>query len=147
MVLGKSVAEILELFGHNGLQVLWPDLKEPNRYRGFSEFDLIEVCYAEGYAALPIPMCPVFHPPGHPDRAVTVFNEEQTLERVNKYMDGNIGIISGWLSADIKHACAWDGFSVFDPQEPRIYTFDDPPEVHKIMIETFYLIDPLAEGR
>jgi hypothetical protein len=143
MVLGRSFQDIIPYFGHDGLKVLWPEAQGIHKYRGFSEWELIEVCYAVGYACLPIPMCPAHYPPNHKEKAIAIFNEDQTLERVNRWMDGNIGIIKGYRSADLPHACAWDGSLVYDPAEPRTYSFNDPPDVDKIMIDTFYVIESL----
>lgn len=152
MVLDKTYDEIIGLLGHDGTEVIFPELnvktsREPqtNSLRGFTEWEMVELLLQQGQAAIPIVAAPAIVPPGRPDIAKVLFTEDQVLERLSKHMQGNVGIICGWIAADRKHACAWDGEKVYDPKEPRIYGFDDAPDTERIAIETFYRVLPIDQ--
>ena len=63
MVLDMPLADIFDEIGHDGSQIIWPDLPEPMCRRGFHPQELIDVCLARGYAATRIELSPV-----HDDR-------------------------------------------------------------------------------
>ena len=50
MALDMLVADVMREIGHDGGQVLWPDMPEPMCRRGFHPQELIDVCRAHGYA-------------------------------------------------------------------------------------------------
>lgn len=157
MVFDRSYDEIIGMLGHDGMEVMFPALNETaskvnltepvtNSLRGFAEWEMVEVCLRLGYAAIPIVGSPAYYPPGHNEMAKVPFDHEHILKRLDRYMNGNPGIICGWVAADRRHTCAWDGEKVYDPKEPRIYGFDEEPDAEQIAIETFYLILPIEES-
>ena len=51
MVLDLPLADIFDEIGHDGSQIVWPDLPEPMCRRGFHPQELIHLCLNHGYAA------------------------------------------------------------------------------------------------
>lgn len=93
--------EILEFCGHDGSEILWPDLQEPQRRRGFSLHEMIDFCISQlvypveinadtGYGEEPC-----FH----------LENEEFRLEH---YMTTSPGVLVGISLGGKNHAVAWD---------------------------------------
>lgn len=144
MVLGRSFDEIIKTIGHDGLFKQWPHLDEPFCYKGFGEPEMIEAAYRLGYAAIPIVLNYNITPWSRQDLQMNMFTTDEAEVRANEYMDGNLGIISGYVTPQKMHACAWDGCQVYDPMEPRIYSFDESG-IEKISVATFYLIEKICK--
>ena len=59
MVLDLPLAAIFEEIGHDGSQIMRPDLPEPTCRRGFHPQELIHVCLSHGHAATRVELFPV----------------------------------------------------------------------------------------
>ncbi len=110
MVLDLHPDVVEECIGHNGSEIIFPELRDPARRRGFHVQEIIDCAHAYGYAVTPIEGLPISTPNGTDEYEVK-FRED----RFGYYLKGNIGIITGrtrvWA-----HAVAWDGDRVFDPR-------------------------------
>ena len=54
MAMGIPVADIFAALGHDGSEVLWPDLPEPTCQRGFHVQELIRLAVKCGWSVTPI---------------------------------------------------------------------------------------------
>ena len=59
MVLDLPLSAIFDEIGHDGSQIIWPDLPEPTCRRGFHPQELIHVCLNHGHAATRVELYPV----------------------------------------------------------------------------------------
>ncbi len=110
MVLDKHPDVIEECIGHDGSEIIFPELRDPARRRGFHVQEIIDCAHVYGYAVTPIEALPISTPDG-----TLEYEIKFCKGRFKSYLKGNIGIITGrtrlW-----GHAVAWDGVYVFDPR-------------------------------
>jgi hypothetical protein len=132
MVLGVPVSHLLEWTGHDGSEVLFPDLPEPAHRRGHHIQELIEVCLWLGYSVTPIELFPqiaatpqrtgglVF--PDHRAEVVIFGNSpEVNWRRFNLTISSGRGVITG-MGHNCGHAVAYDCGTIYDP-DGRQYEF------------------------
>jgi hypothetical protein len=100
MATGLDPAKIIEFIGHTGEEKVWPDLPEPNCYRGFHLAEL-------QLALLNFGFIPVFLPRAMFSQSVstTAYYGHIDLER----LEMNCVLFAG------NHAVAYNGISVYDP--------------------------------
>ncbi len=58
IALDMPVAKLIEDIGHDGGQIIWPDLNDPMRRRGFHSQELVEAVHTRGYHCTPIEISP-----------------------------------------------------------------------------------------
>jgi len=116
MALDMLVADVIHEIGHDGGQVLWPDMPEPMCRRGFHPQELIDVCRAHGYAVT----CIELFPGSIPQIGQSEFRwltREQAWPRFTRVVQNTTGVIEGTTLPNRKgHAVAYDHGHVFDPQ-------------------------------
>ena len=54
MALHTPVAELIEGIGHDGSEIIWPDLPDPMCRRGFHSQELVDECLKRGHSCTPI---------------------------------------------------------------------------------------------
>lgn len=139
MVMNKHPDVLAEYIGHDGSEIVFPDLKDPARRRGFHVQEIIDCASVYGYAVTPIEALPVSTPDGEREYPVP-FMDLGNEVRFRMYLDSHIGIIVGrtrlW-----GHAVAWDGSQVYDPRG-HITSLDDC----KIDISTFWCFDKIISN-
>lgn len=113
MVLSKSVEEIIDNIGHDGSEVCWPELPEPKCRRCFNMQEIIDVAILQGYSLTPIDALPSNGPALGHERLT--YSEEVASLRINSYLKGFGGIITGKLPTNMSHAVAWSKEFVYDP--------------------------------
>lgn len=120
MCLGKPVAEILEIIGHNGLEILWPELESPRCFRGFYDQEIVDACLVLGFSCTQVEATCEVSPDGVRTRTI------DRREKLRDYLKIFDGIITGHSKQMVGHAVAWDSKRqlVFDPKGFRI-TFSD----------------------
>jgi len=132
MVLDKPIAEIIAKLGHDGSEILYPDLGEPLKRRSFSIQEIIDIVLVfYGYALVPIDACP--HSGPTEDRTTAVYKIDAARARFLYYLEMR-GIMIGVNRNRIRHAVAWD------PDTSRIY---DPNGtiygIDKLMVESLWI--------
>lgn len=129
MILEVNQQVLIDEIGHDGSEILWPDLKEPFCRRGFHMQEIIDCAWRRGYVILEISAKPVCIPYyGAPLRVIPM-----PEERFLQYVRNNKGILAGQLDG-VGHACAWDGDLVYDPRG-HIYSEDGCP----MIVSDFYM--------
>lgn len=110
MVLDKPYEELIKVLGHDGSDILWPNLQEPYRRRAFIEpeiqflfwhYDMVLVDYVPNVAYRSTASCIAKH---------LKFNIDQMLKDYD-------GILLGEFRLGVKHAVAWNHEEgiIYDP--------------------------------
>ena len=126
MACGASFSMFIEMIGHNGDA---RPFKDTTKRRGFNLQECIDVAWQLGFATTAIDKIPaLMHTLGSTD-IVKVYSDEAGLARFMHYLSSTKqGVLEGMrhrLDGSLAgHACAWDGFLVFDPSH-RVYKFED----------------------
>lgn len=110
MALDLPVQYVIEQVGHDGSAIVW-DLPEPHCRRGFHPQELIRVAWNHGFSVTPFEGYPQLKSGETP---ITIYN----TKIVEEVMRGTPGVLIGH-----RHAVAWDGESIFDPNG-QIYSSD-----------------------
>ncbi len=129
MVMGVAVEELIAKVGHDGSEIIHPDLKGPAQRKGFHTQEIIDIALARGFAVTPIEPRPVQTVYGD-DEFVLQFDEN----RFHNHLKCCDGILCG-KARTYWHAVAWnhEEGKIYDPQG-RIYPLDDC----KINIQIFW---------
>jgi hypothetical protein len=113
MALDIPLADVLHDVGHDGSQIVWPQLPEPMCRRGFHPQELIDVCLARGYAATRIELAPAMTTvTGGPE--LHLFPDERAWTRFIQAIQNSLGVIEG-VGFRSGHAVAYDHGHIFDP--------------------------------
>ncbi len=139
MVLGKDYDFVIKEIGHDGSEVIHPELPPPGCFKGFHIQELIEVAIEHSYAVTPIEALPVQTATGD-DEHIVEFSQYCSHETRLAYHFERCenGVILGKLRK-YWHAVAWDGENVFDPRG-QIYPRSDC----KINVATLWRFDFLV---
>ena len=109
-IVEEPVEDVFDYIGHNGSQILWPDLEEPMCRRSFHIQEMYAYCLSKNYAVTTFT----------PKFGTSVLNADPFIE-CNKWMDDLLshyfGVMTGTSSQGNLHALAWDGTRFMDPQE------------------------------
>lgn len=118
MAMNISPAELVKEIGHDGGAIIFPELPEPGKRRGFHMQEIIDVAIKKGYAITPIEPLPASTPDG-----LKVYTVNFGVKRFQNHLDNGRGIITG-MRRKWRHAVYWDGKWVEDPAG-KTYPIDD----------------------
>lgn len=135
MVLDKTTNELIEAVGHNGSQIIFPELPEPAKRRGFHIQEFIPMILKSGFAMTTIEVLPYSTPDGKHEFPIDFPNYE---ERFWNLMSNSIGILTG-LRTRWRHAVAWNGKRIYDPIG-SVYGHHD---TQNFRIDVFYRFDKI----
>lgn len=114
MVLDVAVEALIIQLGHDGSQILWPDLPEPYRRRGFHIQEMIDFSWHLGYTVTQFEALPVSQ--GRADvQPIAIPMRWAPSERLKSVMSVCNGVITGETLRGQPHAVAWDKNSCLDP--------------------------------
>jgi hypothetical protein len=108
MVTGKPLEELIAKIGHDGSEIIWPELPEPQRRRSFHLQELVDVAFPTTVIeAEPISQ-------SAEDKQFTPFKDH--FSRLQNYMKTYDGVIIGMFGRN-PHAAAWDHVNqlIYDP--------------------------------
>lgn len=134
MVLGTTVQELEEIIGHDGSEIINPELKPPGDRKGFHMQEIIDAANNLGYAVTVIDARPIQTATGRDKFEINFPNFKSAEDRFRHYLDNNIGILCGIAPSGYWHGVAWDGKNVYDPQG-RVYSLSDI----KIKVQLFWV--------
>ena len=129
MVLDINREKLIEIIGHDGGEIVFPDQPEPMKRQGFHIQEIIDIAYDMCYEVTAIEVMPSSTSDGKNNFDIEIADHH---ERLMCHMRGNPGIITG-RSRKMHHAVAWDGYKVYDPVG-KIYPFNDI----KMGIQVYY---------
>lgn len=110
MVLNVEEQEIIDYIGHDGSEIIFPNLKEPECRRGFHIQELIDFTLSKDKSVIEIegqcvqgPMISEKH-----TYFLNTICGKHPVDRINDYMNQYSGILYGWLIKPNVHAVVWD---------------------------------------
>lgn len=115
MVLNLRVEKLLEQLGHDGSEVLWPDLRDPFRRRGHHIEEIQYVAWRMGAFFVPFVPRWEYNPDAAPDRRFVAYDRAEACRQVMWRTDG---IMVGQYKRGSPHAVAWDSKErlIYDPE-------------------------------
>jgi hypothetical protein len=117
MALGVPVEQLIREVGHDGSEIIFPDLPEPMRRRGFHSQELIEAAWKRGFACTPIQLMPVVQGPH--DYVVQFGSGNWT--RFTGFIDTTFGVLEG-RGRRCNHAVHYRYGKVWDP-DGHVYAY------------------------
>jgi len=134
MVLGVSVEWLIEKIGHDGSEVWWPRLPDPQSRRGFHIQELIDIAFTCGFAVTPFEAWPV----SRGETCIPVPLRIPAEQRIYSIATGRPGVATGVNGKGVPHAIAWDGSKVLDCAG-RITRLED------FGLQVFWAVSPKAK--
>jgi len=108
MVLEISLSEMLGRIGHNGDEIIWPHLPEPQRRRAFHIQECAAVAFSLGFGVMEFQFGPTLTPDGK-----SVYDVPVNVN-IRELMSVSNGVLMG-RGRQHGHAVGWDGKHVHDP--------------------------------
>ncbi len=130
MALDITLAEVLAGVGHDGSAIAWPQLDDPERRRAFHIQEMIFLAHRLGYSVTPFEVLPNLLPGCRGGLGLNTVIIEYDFESVIR---GSSGILTGEGKWGYRHAVAWSGKEVYDPNGTNY-------PIEEFAIETFWLI-------
>lgn len=113
MVLDCSVDELIEEIGHDGMDVVWPQLIPPLCFQGHHIQEIIDCFVARGFGLMLVER-ECFQAPAEDVSPLQTF--EHFEERFLHHVEGKEAIMVGrHKQKQCGHAWAWDGERCYDP--------------------------------
>jgi hypothetical protein len=138
MAMDEDVETLERIIGHDGSEIIHPELKSPGNRKGFHWQEIIDAALVLNYAVVPIEARPIQTATGTDSHEVKFGDFETPEERLLAYLDNTKGVLTGIAPSGYWHAVAWDGEQVYDPQG-RVYSLSDI----KIGIQIYWLFIPI----
>lgn len=134
MIMDVPIADVIERIGHDGSEIVFPDLPFPGCYAGFDIQEIIDVALHFGWSVTGVESRPHVTNDGKQTREL--FSEEKVVARMGKYFDLFSGVVVGKSAGRWWHNVAWDHESQtwYDPAGP-ILPRENPP----IKIAVFHI--------
>ena len=144
MALDIPVADLLVAVGHDGSEIVFPNLPEPLCRRSFHVQELIQVALLRGLAVTPIELFPVLQPTEVGPFHKTVLYTDNNWRRFEATIQISRGVIDG-TGARLGHMVAYDHGRIFDPRGP-VYDYSRLAcEAHQFYTRCAWRIDPIGE--
>lgn len=121
MLLDCKPENIINSLGHDGCEIWWPELEAPWSYRGVHMQEILDVVELVGKTLVCYQLMPMSVPIGDGLEQKTIYTPQQAMMRFTNA----VRLSEGLLITD-RHACAWDGKKVYDPNG-RIADISDYP--------------------
>jgi hypothetical protein len=125
MALDISTDTFHELAGHNGSQVIFPKLPEPQCRRGFHIVEAVIIAMSQGFSCTPVELMPLIASsplPGYERGTFPVFLGPDATEETNwtiftSLIRGSQGVIECRIANNGSyHAIAFEDGVIFDPE-------------------------------
>jgi hypothetical protein len=103
---------LIKQIGHDGSEILYPDLKDPERRRSFHHQEIIQVALRNDFTVTPlIPNYTLFPGKGENHRLDISVSDDILFELMSRYS----GVLVGETYSGLRHAVAWDRHIILDP--------------------------------
>ena len=117
MVTGLTIHDFIKYIGHDGSDIVFPDLPSPLCRKGFTTAEIIDAAMSLGWSVTNIECYPVATPDGVHTR--DVYSENKIKSRMEHYFKHYSGVAIGErLDGRYWHCVAWDKDRWFDPSGP-----------------------------
>jgi hypothetical protein len=113
MVMEVSVEYLIDKLGHDGSEIIFPTLPEPECRKSFNIQELIILALDFGYSFTPIVKQYTVFPRGEeaPYRNDLSLSDEHLFELMSRFS----GVLTGTTYSGLRHAVAWDRHMILDP--------------------------------
>jgi hypothetical protein len=108
MVLDRKVQAIVDQIGHDGSEIIFPNLKDPQARRSFHIQEVLIACLKLGFRFMAVHRQLVITP----DRLQKFSWLEPAYD---EFLSTHIGVLTGVSSSGKRHSVAWDGHEIYDP--------------------------------
>ena len=115
MALDISVNDLIRAVGHDGGEIIFPDLPEPANRHGHSIHELIWAAIDMGYAVTPISVYPAIKPAPDSMREYAIGTEIGNWRRFRTHVYGSVGVIECYGPKG-NHVIAYDHGRIYDPR-------------------------------
>jgi hypothetical protein len=115
MALDCPVVDLMLALGHDGSEIIYPDLPEPSNRHGHNIYELIQVALDMGYAVTPVPLKPAIVPACDRTREFVIGNEKENSMRFVRNLLTSRGIIECYGPRG-PHVVAYDNGVICDPE-------------------------------
>lgn len=116
MVLGVTPKDIIDWCGHDGSEIIWPELEDPMKRRAFCLQEMVDFSVLQ----MRYPVIVQVDASYGPQASDTLFNpfHEGWHERVSRYLETD-AVLLGLTKSGKHHAVAWDASQgvVLDPSK------------------------------
>lgn len=133
MVLDIDFDRFIGLIGHDGSEIIRPQLPEPLCRKGFHIIECIYACYDVGYSVTPFDAIPCGIVNNH---VLDLWDKNEGLMRLFKVIMHEQGVITGYTSENRPHAVAWDSTHIYNPASDYVSLLD----LNNYKIETFWCV-------
>ena len=124
MVFDCSIESMFRRIGHDGSEIIFPELRDPACRKGFHMQEIIDVALIWNYTMTPIELAPVQTPDGKNEFEITKFHLFKSPQlRYEYYVKKTRGLIEG-IASKFWHTVAYDRGKVYDSRG-RIYGIKD----------------------
>jgi hypothetical protein len=122
MILDIKPETLIKEIGHDGSEIIWPQLTGHVAQKGFHIQEILDCFWRRGFTLTQIVAYPCSLPYGDTIdlKPHILWNNDFAKERFKRIIHDREGIILGRISIGQMHACAWDGENIYDPRG-RIY--------------------------
>lgn len=125
IVCDVPVSVFIDMVGHDGSEIIWPELPEPFKRRSFNVQEMIDPCLNMGLAPIRIETYPHSYPRIDLEKGYKLDGRQRLTHYVGKYD----GVMIGEFIRGKPHAAAWNH------AEQRIYNTNNLVT----MLENFHL--------
>jgi len=115
MALAVPVTDLIGTVGHDGGEIIFPDLPEPTNRHGHSIYELIWAAIDMGYAVTPVPVYPGIKPAPDSTCEHAIGTEIRNWQRFRRHLHGSAGVIECYGPKG-NHVVAYDHGRIFDPR-------------------------------
>ena len=120
MTLETPVQQIIDEIGHDGSQIVYPDLPEPMCHRGFHSQELIHIAWQHGFNVTPFELFPSIRPAmGQYDSIIVEYVDN--WHRFISLIKNEMGILEG-TGRRCRHAVHFRRGEIRDPDGHQ-YTY------------------------
>lgn len=126
MCFGIEVERLMSYVGHDGSEIIWPELLEPYCRRGYHIQEMVEVGLMRDYTVLAIETAPVLVIETEPHlKPVTV----ELLKPIKYYLKKFDGVILGVWPNGNRHSVAYSKGMCYDPNN-SVYALSDDVRIN-----------------
>jgi hypothetical protein len=123
MALGVPLSKLLALIGHDGSQIVFPDLPEPACRAGHHVQELVHAALNHGWACTPIEFNPITRTFGNLPAYHSILPDEQSRWlRFERLIAKHDGVLEGWVT-NWGHAMAFEHGVIYDPDRGQTFQF------------------------
>lgn len=130
------IQRMFDLIGHDGSEIVWPELPEPLRRRAFHITECIATAYRLGYSVTEFEIKPLLAPDDNHVLPIQIaFN-------FREYLCTRRGVAYGYPRGKmLRHAIAFGWNTAFDPNGTTYSDFQN-----QFAVERFWLIDFIGQN-